>query len=215
MNNILLADELSSFKSLDIKSKLTIDGKTIINSINYEKDLDLDITINKDAILVLNLFNKCKNKNVDINVSLNENSKLILACSFITDGVYNLNINTNLLSNNAISNVYVRGINEGNNDVKIKMDGKIDKDSKDNILNEYAKVINKGTGNIVIIPNLLVDSCNVEANHGAAICKISDDDLLYLESKGISNEKANKLLEDSFILSIFDEDFKGKIKEIL
>ena len=95
------------------------------------------------------------------------------------------------------------------------MDGKIDKDSKDNILNEYAKVINKGTGNIVIIPNLLVDSCNVEANHGAAICKISDDDLLYLESKGISNEKANKLLEDSFILSIFDEDFKGKIKEIL
>ena len=209
MNNILLADELSSFKSLDIKSKLTIDGKAIINSINYEKDLDLDITINKGAILVLNLFNKCKNKNVDINVSLNENSKLILACSFITDGVYNLNIN------NAISNVYVRGINEGNNDVKIKMDGKIDKDSKDNILNEYAKVINKGTGNIVIIPNLLVDSCNVEANHGAAICKISDDDLLYLESKGISNEKANKLLEDSFILSIFDEDFKGKIKEIL
>ena len=73
MNNILLADELSSFKSLDIKSKLTIDGKAIINSINYEKDLDLDITINKGAILVLNLFNKCKNKNVDINVSLNEN----------------------------------------------------------------------------------------------------------------------------------------------
>ena len=67
----------------------------------------------------------------------------------------------------------------------------------------------------LIVPNLLVDSCDVEANHGAAICKIEDDELLYLESKGISKDKANKLLEDSFILSIFDDDFKEKIKEFL
>ena len=215
MNNILLRDELSSFKNLDIESKLVIEDKAIINSINYEKDLDLDITINNDAILVLNIFNKCKNKKTNINKNLNDNSKLYLSCSFITDGVYDLNINTNLVGNETNSNVYVRGINEGNNDVKIKMDGMINKDSKDNILNEYAKVINKESGNIIIVPNLLVDSCDVEANHGAAICKIEDDELLYLESKGISKDKANKLLEDSFILSIFDDDFKEKIKEFL
>ena len=215
MNNILLRDELSSFKSLDIESKLVIEDKAIINSINYEKDLDLDITINKDAILVLNIFNKCKNRKTNINITLNDNSKLYLSCSFITDGVYDLNINTNLVGNETNSNVYVRGINEGNNDVKIKMDGMISKDSKDNTLNEYAKVINKESGNIIIVPNLLVDSCDVEANHGAAICKIEDDELLYLESKGISKDKANKLLEDSFILSIFDDDFKEKIKEFL
>ena len=215
MNNILLRDELSSFKSLDIESKLVIEDKAIINSINYDKDLDLDITISKDAILVLNIFNKCKNKKTKINITLNDNSKLYLSCSFITDGVYDLNINTNLVGNETNSNVYVRGINEGNNDVKIKMDGMISKDSKDNVLNEYAKVINKESGNIIIVPNLLVDSCDVEANHGAAICKIEDDELLYLESKGISKDKANKLLEDSFILSIFDDDFKEKIKEFL
>ena len=122
MNNILLRDELSSFKSLDIESKLVIEDKAIINSINYDKDLDLDITINKDAILVLNIFNKCKNKKTSINITLNDNSKLYLSCSFITDGVYDLNINTNLVGNETNSNVYVRGINEGNNDVKIKMD---------------------------------------------------------------------------------------------
>ena len=215
MNNILLRDELSSFKNLDIESKLVIEDKAIINSINYDKDLDLDITINKDAILVLNIFNKCKNKKTKINITLNDNSKLYLSCSFITDGVYDLNINTNLVGNETNSNVYVRGINEGNNDVKIKMDGMISKDSKDNVLNEYAKVINKESGNIIIVPNLLVDSCDVEANHGAAICKIEEDELLYLESKGISKDKANKLLEDSFILSIFDDDFKEKIKEFL
>ena len=63
---------------------------------------------------------------------------------------------------------------------------------------------------------MLVSSSEVIANHNVTIGNVSDEDLFYLTSKGLSKDEARKLLETGFLISIFeDNDYKTKIKEII
>ena len=67
----------------------------------------------------------------------------------------------------------------------------------------------------VLIPNLVVNTNEVEANHGVSIGGIDEDEMFYLMSKGISKATAKKLIEEGFILSIMPDDIKERIKNIL
>ena len=191
-----------------------VNKDTTITGINFKKDIDLNIDIKKDCILNLVLFTKEKNKNINLNITLNDNSKFIFKNSFICEGNYTLNINTNINGNNTLSDVKIRGINEKNGNTKIIMNGINKKNTIDNIVNEYAKIINKSNNSSVIIPNLLINSYGVDANHGASIGTIDKRELFYIMSKGIDQKRATKLIESGFILSIMDDE-KELIKPYL
>ena len=51
---------------------------------------------------------------------------------------------------------------------------------------------------------LLIDEYDVHANHGAAIGKMSDDELFYLMSRGLSNKEAFKLILSGIINPFMD-----------
>jgi Fe-S cluster assembly protein SufD len=119
------------------------------------------------------------------------------------------------MGNNITTNVNIRGINEKNGKININMNGYDKKGTKSNVLNEYAKIINKGKQSNIIIPNLLVDTNDVVANHGASIGCINKEELFYLESKGLDKESATKLIENGYILSIMDNKIKDAINEQL
>lgn len=179
---------------------------TKITGINYKDDINLNIEIKKNCILELVLFTKEKNKNINLKLVLNDNSKFVFRNSFICNGTYNLNINTNIIGNNTLSDVKIRGINEKNGNTKIIMNGINQKNTTNNTMNEYAKILNKSNNNSVIIPNLLINSYGIDANHGASIGTISKKELFYVTSKGIDEKKAIKLIESGFILSIMNDE---------
>lgn len=67
---------------------------------------------------------------------------------------------------------------------------------------------------ITSLPILLIDEYDVEANHGASIGKMSDDDLFYLMSRGLNKTEAFLLMLEGiinpFIQAIENEDLKRK-----
>ena len=206
--NTLLLEDLN--KEIDIKSS------SVINGINIKKDIDLKINILKNNALIINIFSNASNRNINLDINLEKDSKLILNISFISKKSINLNVNTRILESKANAKVNVRGINELNSVTNIIMDGIIHKDTCDVILNEYAKVMNlSDTSSVKIVPNLIVDSLEAEANHGAAISDIEIDSIKYLMSKGIKEIDARELLKKSFILEIMDDESKDLIKKTL
>ena len=62
-----------------------------------------------------------------------------------------------------------------------------------------------------IEPILEIDTNEVEASHFVTIGTYDEESLLYLNSLGIKENDAKKLLKKSFMLSIFDDNFKKEV----
>ena len=69
----------------------------------------------------------------------------------------------------------------------------------DNELDEKIKVLNINNGTSTVLPNMYINTKNVIANHSASISTIDSKYLFYLNSKGINNDLATKLIIDGFL----------------
>ena len=207
MNTLLLED---------LNNVTSIKSSSVINGIDINKDIDLKINIEKDNALIINIFTSSSKRSIKLDINLEKSSKLILNISYISTKSIDLYVNTTIKDDNGNAKVNIRGINEINSTTNIVMDGTILKDTKEVKLNEYSKVMNFSDNNsVTIVPNLIVDSLEAEANHGTAIFDIEQSSIDYLLSKGINEKEARKLLKRSFILEIMDDDTKDIIKDKL
>ena len=215
MNRILLSGGVRDLEKFSEVSEIVAEGENTLNIINLGDNVNLDIKISKRSTLTINMFDYAYDKNIDLQIEADDEATFNLNASFIANGKYILNIKDNLYGNNITSNVNIRGINERAGTVTILMDGTVAGETHDNVLNEYARVINKSDFGSVLIPNLIVNTNEVVANHGVSIGGFRGEEIFYLTSKGIDKHTAQKLIEEGFILSIMDEDVSGKIKNIL
>ena len=78
-------------------------------------------------------------------------------------------------------------------------------------MRESIKVLNENNSTNRILPNMLVSSSEVMADHFVTISNCFEDELFYLESKGINKMQAYQLIEQGFILEIFDERLQNII----
>ena len=62
------------------------------------------------------------------------------------------------------------------------------------------------------MPNLYIDASDVSASHSALIGKFSDEEMFYMQSRGIDKDTATKLLISGFLTS--DITDKKLLKEI-
>ena len=200
---------------------------------------DIKLNLNRDVNSNVVLFSKTKS-NVNLNVIVNENANLkidIISMNNQTADSYNFdlvgeysNVEVNVLSlaKNAKkdfvfhvnhlapetkSSVSNYGISFENGKNSFKVNGII----KPNMKNSDVRQITKGlildpTGECLAEPILLIDYYDVKAYHGATIGKISDDDLFYLMSRGLTKEEAFMLiingLIEPFVKRIHDESIK-------
>ena len=215
MNNIVLSGGVVDLDKTNEKASVFVKDNSVLNVFNLLGDVELNIKIDKKCTLNMNMFDYTSNKNIVINVDMDDYSTFNFNNSFITEGKYELKINNNLYGSNITSNVNIRGINEKDGNVVVLMDGLVVGNTHDNILNEYAKVINKSDNSSVMIPNLIVNTNEVVANHGVSIGGFRKDEMFYLRSKGLDDVSISKLLEEGFITSIMEDDVKNRIKNIL
>lgn len=215
MNKIVLSGGRTQIDEFVEDATIIAKESSVLDIINNNKNRTLSFLIQKDADLTINMFDYARDLSVNLVIEVEDNAKVQINNSFITTGKYELDINTNVYGDNTTVSVDIRGINEQSGIVKVLMNGNIAENTKNNVLNEYAKLINKSDATNVLIPNLIVNTNEVIANHGVSLGTIRDNELFYLTSKGIDKNRAIKLLEEGFILSIMDEVNREKIKNIL
>ena len=214
MNNISLSSGSFDLERYNSSSKLEVSGKTTLNALNMCGDLNLDIQVEKNAEFTLNIFDFDERVKNNIKITSKSNAKVKINISFIAIHECDVTIDSSIDGVNIVNDVNIRGINESAV-VNITLNGTATKKCKDSIINEYAKVINTSDRANTLIPNLIVNTNEVTANHGVSIGSIDSDALFYLESKGIDKDSAVKMIEEGFIISIMDDDIKDRIRNIL
>jgi Fe-S cluster assembly scaffold protein SufB len=206
-------------------------------------NINLNITIKNNTsikLLILSLNNNLTNK---ITYTLEENSNLIIQKFYYnyqteeqeeiylngkqTKISYNFSTIVNKTSlhnmkiyhnnNQVTSNIINKCIGNSNSKVIFNIDSILPKGNIGCNMNQDTKIINMGDVDAKINPNMYIEEDDVEARHGSVIGKFNSEDIFYLESRGIPESLAIKLLIKGFILSnlILDEETKEQIINII
>lgn len=198
-DNILIIDN-------DIKKEINI----------FNQDINtLDIIIKDNAKLILNYFKESNNNKTKINIEIGNHSSFILNHSYINKNNYELNVDIKYKEEESSTLINIYGIND-KGITTLNIDGSLNKNNINNILDEKIKVININDGKVICKPNMYIKTSKIIANHQNTISNINKEELFYLMSKGISKEKSSKLIISGFITSIINDDkLKNDIKEYL
>jgi Fe-S cluster assembly scaffold protein SufB len=105
-----------------------------------------------------------------------------------------------------------------NNKLFFNINGIVPKNLHNITCNQSSKIINFKDGNSKIIPNLIIDSNDIIANHSAYIGEISEEELFYMKSRGINDIDIKKLVYKAVLLGKMDlgeekEEFNKRINE--
>lgn len=210
--------ELREDTYLDIRNNGVINLKVIIQEkikliiLNNSYDVSINIELFDNTNIEINSLGL--NGNINYKVIQNNNTNLYIVSSIITK-VNSINkIDINQIGNNNITKFYTNGINLSNEKLFFNIDGIIKKNVMNGYLEETSKIINLSDGDSKIIPNLIIDTKEVIANHSAFIGTFNNNDLNYLMSRGITKDIAYKLLIKSILLSNMKLDANIFIKEI-
>ncbi len=69
------------------------------------------------------------------------------------------------------------------------------------------------------IPNLEIQADDVKASHAAAIGRVSEEEIFYLQSRGIEREAAQRMIVHAFLTSIFthlpDKNVRAKLETLV
>ena len=98
--------------------------------------------------------------------------------------------------------------------IKFNVSSFVPNGNKECQVDQANRIINLTKNKCEIDPNLYIDEYDVNASHSALIGKFSDEEMFYLESRGINKTDALKLLIKGFILSNIEiEELKNQINE--
>lgn len=214
---------------------LNIENDNIYEIDNIDNNVDITINVFSNTSSVINFL--IKNSNINITINLLENSNLIINQLGINSSI-NINSNLESYSNlkyidsiltdiDSINNIKIinkgnfskcvfltNGINLSNNKFYFIIDGIINKNCHDVYLEENSKIINILDGNSKIIPNLLIDSKDIVANHSAYIGNFNKEYIYYLNSRGIDELSVKKILLKALLIGNMECDNKKFIDEI-
>ncbi len=170
---------------------------------------NITVTIDENVVFRIDMINVLK-KDLKININLAHNSKLYWNQLLLNTGDNKIDVTVSLLGNNCKSFLKIRGINETKESkLNLVCDGIIKDGTIDTELIEDLKGLILNEDTIKISPNMIVNTSEVMANHFVTIGPISEEELFYLMSKGLSEELARKLIKKAFMESILSEELKN------
>ncbi len=205
--------EINKPIKLDIKVLDNVSSKLVILGNN---DYEINVVLNSNTSLNVNSLNK--DNNPVVNICLKENSMVNYNHSVLSKENSQSTFNINHIENNSSSNINNNGINMNDGKLFFTINGVIPKKLSNINCNQNSMIINFKKGNSKIIPNLIIDSNDIIANHSAYIGEIGEEELFYLKSRGISKENIEKLIYKAILLGKMDmsmekEEFNKIINE--
>ena len=213
--------------NLDIEIKLKEATKLNFN-ISVEKDIKLNLNIitkgnsgkvqykyNLEENSMINVFKFQNIKSIKemIIAKLNgENARIDYNFKTISNNKETYDYHVFHDAKNTVSNIINNGVCIKDGIIIYQVSSFVPKDITGCIVNQNNRIINLTKNKSEIMPNLYIDSHDVEASHSALIGKFSDEELFYLQSRGIDYNNALKLLISGFLTS--DIDNKKILNEV-
>ena len=218
----ILSDTSLLIEANDIQNKtLEFNLKDNVNLNLYiiKKGIIKDITekyILNNSNLNINKFNDTLSCNELIEIDLN---KSLGNCNYNFKTIsknkeeYILNINHN--SKETKANIKNNGINIEKGKLSFNISCYIKKDMIKCESSQNNRIVNLTNNKCSILPNLYIDENDVIASHSAHIGTFREEDLFYLQSRGIDIEEAKRLLIRGYLLSNIDENISNQVNEII
>lgn len=213
---ILLKDFIGTIEVTSDEVILNIEGNCKINEIVLGNHKRLIINVLKNSKLEYNRFSLNPSDEGYLEINHEENVISLFNEGILCNNDYKMDLNVYEKYSHINSKVLVRILTLDNASVLVNASGYVFKDTLENEITEDVRAFNFESSKISILPNLIIDSNDVVANHNVTISNVNEEGLFYLNSKGINESDAIKLLRNGFMLSIFsDEEFKEIIKKYL
>ncbi len=198
--------------NVEVESGVTV-NYYIINSANNERSFKvngtlnvLEISLNK-AVDSLSISLEKENANTYVrNLAIANNKEIV----FKQNAIHNYS--------STFSNIENIGIAFDNGNITFDTTGKIEKGKNKSKCSQLSRgIVMDNTSTITAKPILLIDEFDCFANHGASIGKMSDEDLFYLMSRGLTKDEAFLLILQGivkpFVDGIPNEELRNNISE--
>ncbi len=205
-------------KSTDLEIEINLKDDTKLNfCIDLKEDVNLNLNIvtkgksgkvqykyNLNRNCCLNVF---KFQNVDIikeMITLNligENSKIDYNFKTISNDKETYDYHIFHKSKNTISNIKNNGVCIKDGTLIYQVSSFVPKEITGCTVTQSNRIINLTNNKCEIRPNLYIDTSNVEASHSALIGKFSDEEMFYMQSRGLDYKTSLKLLITGFLTS--------------
>ncbi len=203
MNKIIIDNDSVNYDFQKEKEVLNIKGKSDVFIKNIPKKFDLELNALKNADVLVNLALNLESTSFNLVINSYENSKINLNMALKYQKNCEVNIYNNIWQNNTDTSIKLRCV-EDEGALKIKAIGDIKENLSNNNYLEDIRAIVSNQESITIMPDLKVASVSL-ANHNTTISNINEDELFYLESKGINRENAVNLIKEGFLKGILNE----------
>ena len=241
---VILLEKNDFFNVNSVKIKVVKDTNLEIEY-NNDEDVKIDIFINVLEGINFNLFeyrSGCKTK-IQYKYYLEENSTSLINKFYNSDSIQELDIiNLNgvgaridyhfktistgpqkydlmIYHNyaNTISNIINNGVNINDGGLVFNITSVVLNGKKNCIINQINRIITLNDNKCEINPNLLIEENEVEANHSALIGRFSDEEMFYLQSRGINERLALSLLIKGFLINelTIDEEKISKLSQVI
>ena len=190
---------------------INIKGNCTIYDFNTNKNVNINLL--DDSSL---LYYKIRNNNKDTKLLINQmnNTYLDYKEIIINNDDFNYEINVDIKGNNNVSKVGLRCLNESGN-AFINANGRVEEKTFNNELLEDLRGLNINNKQLIIKPDMQINSLDVVANHKVTISNVSKEELFYLQRKKKKKDSAISLLKEGFILGILPLEMKEEIKDYL
>jgi len=129
---------------------------------------------------------------------------------------FNLDLVMQHVGKGAISNADIRAVMGGSS--KAKLNGLIrieQTGSQTQAFLEERALLLSDNARVQTIPQLEIETDDVQATHAAAVSRLSDEHLFYLQARGMPLSQARQLIIYSFLLGNTDEDKISGLREKL
>ncbi len=180
--------------------------KNILRKFENEEN---DFQIIPDSDSNIKFWAVVKNSQISFQFNIqNENSNI--ECYFLIPAIKNQNVKLDINTNFKVSNtkIWISVIALASDNASITLNGNLH--IENGIKNVEAKLYEEtlllwNAKYVSLIPWLRVDSPDVKASHWAKIQRISPERLFYMQSRGLSSDKAINMIINSYSQQIVDK----------
>ena len=212
-SNIKILDTLSNGNvNINIERGANV-NYTILKSSNTKRDFNV---YGKLELVEISLDETLENLNVNLMV---EDAYFESKClSFAGNHKSDFHVYVKHDAKQTFSNVSNIGVALNGGKLLFDVVGKIEKGMSKSKCSQLSRgIVMDDESKVDAKPVLLIDEYDCFANHGASIGKVSDEDLFYLMSRGLTKNEAFILILDGiinpFIESISIEEYRNEIKD--
>lgn len=200
---------------LNIKIEVEKDIRFNIIEYRYGKNFKVQYSYNlyEDSFTNIYKFYDVKGiKEMNMIYLLEENAKINYYFNTISNGCEKYNMTIYHQAKNTTSNIINNGVNILKGNLTFNISSFVTEKSINCDVMQESRIINLTNNKCQINPNLFIDEYDVNASHSAHIGTFDKEEMFYLNSRGIDNKNAQKLLVTGLLIKDMPNFLISKIK---